>query len=426
MSTPKVTEVVGGYTFGFEAEGISIKVSRLRLHTSDSRVTGELQFLSAAGKPIFPQTSLNFTAERSRTALAKSLTELDSSLPWGDIMNSVSIRVITMARAGEPVRELDTALDVPPPEWLLEPLLYKGLPTIIFGEKAVCKSTLSLCIYTCLALPWTDNPLGWVAPTRKVKTLLCDYEVDYDVAHYNIKQLQIGMELPSFSLYYRRCSIPLADDVEQLQAHIEKLGAEAIIVDSLGPAVGGDLKDPGTALRFTSAIRQLKCSALIIGQTSKDTKSKTKSVFGSTFFEYYARNIVEIRKAQEEGEDSLDIALYNTYHNLGKRFRPMGYHLNFNGTGTHIESQPITAPELIDRIGTQARILKLLQTESPLNIAKIAEGLDLKEGNIRVVLGTLRNRGLVIRLGDKKSGITYARIVKDIVKTPSPDMENEG
>jgi len=216
--------------------------------------------------------------------------------------------------------------------------------------------------------------------------------------------LQEGMGLPAFPLYYRRCALPLADDVEQLHRHVADIGAEVIIVDSLGPAVGGDLKDPGQALRFTTALRQLKCAALVIGQTSKDRESKVKSVFGSTFFEYYARNIWEIRKVQDDGEDALDIAMYNTYHNLGRKFKAMGFHLSFNGVGTRIEKGPITAPELLERIGTQAQIQAALAHGS-MSPKGIAEECDLKEDTVRQALKRMKIKNLVVKLGDGSYGL---------------------
>lgn len=398
-SKPTISEVVGGYLFKYEKENLMLKVSRLRVHSSDGRVTGELLVsLLNNEAPIYPHTSFNFSSDRTRTTLVKTLVQVDKRKPWDEIINQVCLAVVNRAREGEPIRELFTGAPVARPQWLVEPILYKGLPTIIFGEKAVAKSTLALVIYLCLILPWSDNPLGWGVPDKSVKTLLADYEVDYEVTHYNAKRLQEGMGLAAVDVYYRRCAIPLADDIEQLQRHIANIGAEVLIVDSLGPAVGGDLKDPGQALRFTSALRQLKCASLIIGQTSKDREAKTKSTFGSVFFEYYARNILELRKVQEEGEDDMDIALFNTFNNLGRRHPPMGYHLHFNENTITIEKEEITAPELIKRIGTQARMKGLLLERGVMPVKDIAEELEITETNTRAVLSTLKKKGIVVKL----------------------------
>ena len=404
MSSPKIAETIGGYEFRWVDLELSISVSKLHVH-SDGHVTGFLDIRTTRKgfNPIlYPPTQFNFSSPRTRTSLVKELTESFPDWPWEGVIYQISLHVQDLTNRGEPVVELWTSADVPRPEWLLEPILYRGLPTIIFGEKAVAKSTLALAVYACLTLPWAENPLGWTAPARPLKVLLADWEVDANVAQWNAKQLQEGMDLGAFPLHYRRCSRPLADDVEQFQKHLANLGAEVLIVDSLGPAVGGKLNEPEQALAFTTALRKLKVSSLIIGQTSKggDTKTKAKaSVYGSTFFSYFARNIFELKRVQEEGETTLDIALYNTYNNLGRRSPAQGFHLFFNGSGTHIEQQEITAPELVARLGTQAGIRKLLLGGAK-TVEEIAESLELKESNIRVALSRLKKGGKITKIGE--------------------------
>ena len=400
MSIPKILETPQGYTYSWTDEQITIEASRLRQH-SDGRVTGEIVVKTTVQNvsPHLHQAQFNFNSTAARDKLTKLLTGRYSAVDWYAILEQTSVYTLERLRQGEPVKELWTNEDIKAPEFLLEPLLYKGLPTITFGEKAVWKSGLGLVVYACLTLPWNDNPLGWTAPSRSITALLADYETDYNVVQYNAKRLQIGMDLPAFPVYYRRCSLPLADDIEQIQRHMTSIGAEVLIVDSLGPAVGGDLKDPGQALRFTSALRRLVGATLIIGQTSKDKETKVKSVFGSTFFEYYARNIYELRKSQEEGEDTLDIALYNTYNNLGRRHKPMGFQLYFNENKVKIDRQEITAPELLERLGIQTRILSLLKSGSMSN-KEIREALETTKGNTDMAIKRLRDKSRIIKAGD--------------------------
>lgn len=319
---------------------------------------------------------------------------------WNNILEFLCVKTIQEFELGEPVREIWTSDDIAPPEWLLKPILYRGLPTILFGEKAVCKTILALVTNICLVLPWQDNPLGWTAPQRPIRTLLADYENEYDVAHYNFKRLQRGMGLPPMPLLYRHCILPLADDIEQLQAHIADKDIEVLIVDSLGPAVGGELKESAPALRFAAALRRLHCSTLIIGQTSKDKEAKVRSTYGSTFFEYLSRNVWELRKVQEEGEDSLDIAMYNTYHNLGPKFRPMGYHVSFTETETHIEKGAITARELVARIGTGEQIRQLLLKQGAMTVKDIIDKLELSNNAVRLSISRLTKKGIIQRVGE--------------------------
>lgn len=403
ISKPIVKEISGGYLFLWcegKEEVLAITVARVK--SVGDAIWAEISLEHEFEEhPKLRRIRINLLTQRGRSDITKRISELKLPLEinWTDLIEQVSNEVIERIRQGEPVRELWTSEDIPRPEFLLEPLLYKGLPTIIFGEKAVAKSTLALIVSICLILPWYDNPLGWVAPKHSVKALFADYEVDYGIAQWNIKEIQKGMGLPPLPLFYRRCSMPLVDDIEQIQRHMAEINAEVLIVDSLGPAVGGDLKDPGTALHFTNALRQLKCATLIIGQTSKERDQKTKSVFGSTFFEYYSRNIFELRKVQEEGLDNFDIALFNTYHNLGQRHKPQGFHLSFNGEGTHIISQPVTAGEFIERMGTQNRILDLLKY-APLASKDIKEQLDISFPATSMALKRLADKRKVLKVGN--------------------------
>ncbi len=216
MSKPTITEKISGFLFTWPApENIEIQVSRLHLHNSDGRVTGEL-LIKDEGAPVFPQTSFNFTSDRTRASLAKSLSEKDSR-PWADMINQLCLAVVDRAREGEPVQELWTnADDIKEIEFLLEPVIVKGVPTVVFGEKGVCKSTLSLVFYICLMLPWVDNSLEIKAPSSPVKTLILDYELPGYIAQNNLKHLQAGLDLPDLALYHRRCRVPLAEELEQV------------------------------------------------------------------------------------------------------------------------------------------------------------------------------------------------------------------
>ena len=77
MSKPSITESLGGYVFTWTDELITIKVSRMDIH-KDGRVTGELLITTEAkdfNTVLHPQTQFNFSADRTRKELIKSLTE---------------------------------------------------------------------------------------------------------------------------------------------------------------------------------------------------------------------------------------------------------------------------------------------------------------------------------------------------------------
>ena len=404
MSNVLVSEKIGGYVFAWKDLGISITVSRLIVHKSDGRVTGEIvvQSVNDAGDMIniFPSTQLNFSSDRTRVGLAKNLSVKYKQFPWGEILDQLCDGVQERARKGEPVQELWTSAEgIKPPEPLLEPILYKGLPTVIYGDKGVHKSTLALAFYFCLVLPWHDNPLGLQAPDRSVKTLILDWETEGTITQYYGKKIQDGHGLPGLIVQHRRCHLPLADDLEQIWGHILDKKAEVIIIDSLAAAAGGELNKPEIALTFFSALRQLKTTSLLIAQNSKDPESQRKTIFGSVFFTYYARNILELCKSEATSEDVFDIALFHRWCNIGKLHKPMSFNLHYNETGLIIARQPFVAAEFITKLTNDQKILEFLK-RGALKPKEVAKATGISENYARVSLSRLKKKGLVIQIDD--------------------------
>lgn len=398
ISIPVIIPKIGGYIFTWEDTGISINVSRIVVHKTDGRVTGELLGeIKEKDKIIvfLPPTQHNFSSEQTRDRLTKKLLLKYPGLPWEEMINQLSSGIHDRARQGEPVRELWTnAEDVKPPEPLLEPILYRNIPTVIFGDKEACKSTLALYFYFCLVLPWQDNPLELKVPQKSIKTLILDWEAEGEVVQYFGKRIQQGENLPALPILYRRCFMPLADDLERIHYWVENTKAEMLIIDSLGAACGGELNKAEPALKFFSALRELKRGSLIIAHNAKDPETKKKTIFGSVFFQNYSRNIFELVKGEEIEQDSANIALFHRAVNIGRHHKPMSFQLHYNKTGITIARQPFDTAEFIKKITDTQRILETLK-HGALKPKEIAKAIESNENVTRVLLSRLHKRGMV-------------------------------
>ena len=244
MNKPTTTELINGYAFEWTVPyNLVARVGRLRV-PSDGQVRGELEIIHRNGKEnyiLLVPTQFNFSSEPTRARYAKQLKEkVDLKVEWKEIFDYVSNEVLRLARSGdEPVEVY--AEDTPvPPEQLLGDLIYKGVQNIIFGEKGVSKSTLAYLLGMCLALPWRDNPLALPVPTHSIKVLVLDWETDERIFRYYVSRLQKGMGIPVCSLYYRRCTLPIIEDIEAIRNHVDQTGANLLIIDSLGAAAGGE------------------------------------------------------------------------------------------------------------------------------------------------------------------------------------------
>ena len=403
---PQVEEKLQGYDFLWKELGLAISISKVKVHASDGRVTGELLIKTANGKEeiIFPPTQFNFSSDRTRKGLAKNLSEKFEQYPWEILLDQISFAVLERARRGEPVRELWTHEEVPPLEYLIEPILIKGVPTIIFGEKGVGKSTLALVFYLCLILPWWDNPLELGVPTRSIPTLILDYELPGYIAQRNAKKLVEGMKIGSIPLFHRRCFAPLADELEQVANHLVNMKAEVVIIDSLARACGGELNKTEPANAFFEALDKLQITSLILAQTSKDIESKHKTIYGNALFTYYARSIWELCQADSLGDDVLDVALFHRWANLDKRHSDLGFHLSFNGQHTTIERQPVNVEEFKAKVNLQKAILNELKS-GKLSLKDIAGKTGRTPAQISPILSKLKRRGAILNLPNDLWGL---------------------
>jgi len=410
MSVPEIQETVGGYRLEWKDEKLAITATRIHVH-KDGRVTGEITIRTSAdgySPLLYPQSQINFSAPRTRREIANNLKEKYPDWQWDTIIDQLCYHVQHISRIGEPFHELwvDVETEVEPPEYLLKPLLQKGLPTVIFGEKGVNKSVLSLLFYACLMLPWHDNPFGLeVACDREsVKTVILDWEQDRDIVQYYLHRLCRGLGLPSVKLNYRYCRLPLNDDIEAINDYVVENGIQAVIIDSIGAAAGGELNKPEPALNFFSALRKLKVASLCIAQTSKDPESKKKTIYGSTYFTYYARSIWELCKADSTNEDENDLALFHRWANYSKLYKPMGFHLAFTDSAVRVEPQSVSLADFREKFSVMAGILDELKSGSH-SVVELASALEASEGTIRNALSRLKAKGKIISLERGKWGL---------------------
>uniref|UniRef100_A0A6H1ZQJ1 Putative ATPase domain containing protein n=1 Tax=viral metagenome TaxID=1070528 RepID=A0A6H1ZQJ1_9ZZZZ len=416
-SKPIITPQIGGYLFSWEAESLLVRVSHLRVHTSDGRVTGELQITNNnqdKSMILLPSTQFNFSSDMIRARQAKQLREKysDSKIEWVELFDFLAHTVQELARGGDVSQEVWAEDDIRDVEYLLKPLIIKGMSNIIFGEKGVNKSTTAYLAGAIVYLPWLENPLEFEVCDQAIKTLVLDYETDLATFNYYLARLKKGTNIPAFSLNYRHCILPLADDIEAIEKEIIKTGASLLIIDSLAAAAGGEdaeLKGSQSALRFNSAIRKLNTTSLIIAQTSKGQaeKSRHKTIYGSTIFTYYARNIFELCHSEEIDSNTKHLALFHRECNLARKSAPMGIRLDFNeDRSISINRESVSISEFTDKMTTQARILDVLK-RGAMEIKELAQSLDITEPNCRMAVSRLTKKGKLIKVSTGYGLLTH-------------------
>jgi hypothetical protein len=414
--TASITEQVGGYSVSWEDTAIAAKVSRLHVH-QDGHVTGMLSITHKNGHGdvrLMPNTQFNFSSEVTRAKHAKQLADKYGHLDcdWVEMFDYLGESVQSAALSGYPAVEVWADAESEAPPLLVDPLIYQGHQNIIFGEKGVAKSTLAYTLAAIMTLPEGGNALSLKVQPEVIRTLVLDWETDQKTFEWYMGRITRGMHFGPVPIFYRRCHLPLAQDIEAIADEIGRIGVKHLIIDSLGAAAGaggGELKGAESALEFNAALRRLPgITATIIGQTSKGNDTGTKkTIYGSTYFTYYARNIFELYRGKDEG-DTQYVALRHTDCNFGRKHPPMAFAITYGDRSSiAIERVSYKLSDFVETASAADVVLLVLKTGPKSNPELKGACPDLSDEAIRQATKRLRDANKITKLPDGKWGITY-------------------
>jgi len=399
-SNPEINESINRLDYTWQDMGLVITADRI----TDSG-TAELWFyhLNGNGKSLLHTAKANLLSTTTMNQLTRRMLDNSVDIPWQQVLTFVVSRTMEYQRRGEePVIIQPANADQHQPVYLIYPLLMKGVPNIVYGDKGVNKTTIALAALGILACGSIDSPSGLGARVE-TKVGILDWESNADLTTYTLARLVDSGTIPYCEIPYLRCKTNLPDEIDRIANFIKKHDIQVILIDSLGQAAGSDKFDSagkGTALRFFECLRLLNVTSLIIAQNAKGD-SNVKTIYGSTYFTYYSRNIFELRRARDTSrDDDMHVALIHQEGNYSKKFQPIGFHLTYADKSILIEAEEVNLAQLRDRIEDTEAILDFLRIERRLcTVKSISEAIDKPENRTRVVLSLLKKRSKLVNPG---------------------------
>lgn len=397
VTKPSIIHIGNVYHLHWEKEAIEIRVSRL---IEDSRSTsGEFTVSTNGGGHLY-HARVNLLSSMAKRSLAKELSgRVD--LDWDTMVEQACIETLERFRSGEPLTTVGNMPETRHLEYQLYPFCIKGEITTIYGFGGSGKSYIASLIATCIQCG--AKRLDW--NVKRGNVLILDWETRAETTDYRIKAIKAGMNItsPEFP-FYKRCHRKLADDISEIQSIVLDKSINMIIIDSVGMASGLDKDFHNSAIEFLRALRSLGVTALCI-----DHKPKTADLmFGSIYKYNEVRSVFEIKSAQKEGDNEINIAIFHRKVNDAPLLKPRSYKITFEGNEYQTDEVLFNTtsikdvPDLMGEFSLRTRVKAILLGGSK-ELEEIAEELGEKVDSIKTTL--YRNKRDFIKLTDGAWGL---------------------
>jgi hypothetical protein len=342
----------------------------------------------------------NLTSTRSRNDLARHLAKLTRDLileeiPWTELIDGLSNRILAMYYAPPELKRITPSN--PEIEFLLEPLLVKGHPSLIYAPGGAGKSFLAMFI---ALLVQNGLDLNFQKTRDPINVLYLDWEMDEHEAQRRFAMLTQG-DSDLMMPFYSQCVIPLADIIDNILQPLLKNDIKLVVIDSAAPALGGDINDASQVIRFFGAVRQLTATGitvLILTHVSKAHKEKDDAALpiGSVYFVNLSRLTWEL-KYHVEGH-AVDLALFCRKSNFGK-MPSVGFKLIFEDGFVFVSK--LRNPDALGTTKdlTQKEAILSVLLEGPATVKEIADAVGISKEQVWARLAELKREGKVRSAG---------------------------
>jgi DNA-binding transcriptional ArsR family regulator len=317
--------------------------------------------------------------------------------------------IVWFAELGEPKER----------EYLIEQIGVKGYPIVAFGAGGVAKSFAMLSAGIAIAsASGVEKWLG-LRVLEHGYALYLDFELDVEEQHRRVRDLCAGMGLPipKKLAYLSGVGISPEKAFEKTLQFVKAYEAKAVIIDSMGLAMQGDMEKGKEVLafhgRYINPLRRAGATPFIVdheGKLQTGEKHKDKTPFGSAYKAWASRSVLQfVFEEYREETSQLDIRVRQTKTNFGPKIDPIGVRFTFEEKKVLMGPYALPDEELLEEESrpVKERILIALRLEGATN-KQLQQITGASEGTIRNKLSELRADGLIT--DDGKRPVTYSLV----------------
>jgi DNA-binding transcriptional ArsR family regulator len=361
--------------------------------------------------------------QRSRPLMSSLSSPLGGSSDDDTSQADDTPEIVWFAELGEPKER----------EYLIEKIGVKGYPIVAFGAGGVAKSFAMLSAgITIASASGGDDWLG-LRVLEHGYALYLDFELDIEEQHRRVRDLCAGMgiPIPKKLAYLSGVGISPEAAFQKALTFVKEYEAKAVIIDSMGLAMQGDMEKGKEVLafhgRYINPLRRAGTTPFIVdheGKLQTGEKHKDKTPFGSAYKAWASRSVLQfVFEEYREETSQLDIRVRQTKTNFGPKIDPIGVRFTFEEKKVSMGGYTLPDEELLEEESrpVKERILVALRLEGATN-KQLQQITGASEGTIRNKLSELRSDGLIT--DDGKRPVTYHLVSSSPVHPLGDDSDD--
>jgi hypothetical protein len=305
-------------------------------------------------------------------------------------------------------------------EFVVPDLIPRYHPTTLYGWGGTAKSLIAVLLGMSIAgrrQKFFDFDVAVHGPV-----LFLDFELDADEQHRRVAQLAAGanLEIPDDLLYVSTLGVRTHEAIEFALGACEEHKVVLAILDSLGPAMVGDMAAAKDVIEFhnhyIAPFREVGTTPLLVDHQARQQAGEgyqSKGAFGSAYKEHLSRSLIQVEAGDRSAEQGiLNVRLRHKKTNFGALCDPFDVVLSFSDEKITATVRDLSSAERAQEttLNSKDRVLAALE-DGPAYPDELVETTGLTRGTIKNAITALKKAGRVEVTGEMQGQMERVRLV---------------
>ncbi len=415
---------VHAYHGGDDSTADLALLGMLAFYTQDAAQLERIFSASALGR----RSKWQNRSDYRRRTLERALRDLGEVYDWHRKNGGTAARPIKGRAASAAEDEATPALSLvrfsgrPEPgtrEFVVPGLIPRHHPTTLYGWGGTAKSLIAILLAMSVAggrEKFLDRTVAIHGPV-----LYIDFELDADEQHRRVTQLATGleMEVPQDLLYVSALGVRTHEVIAFALAACKEHAVVLAILDSLGPAMVGDMAAAKDVIEFhnhyIAPFRETGATPLLIDHQARQQGGEgyqSKGAFGSAYKEHLSRSLIQIERGDQDAEQgALNVRIRHKKANFGALCDPFDVALTFSEERITASVRELTPADRAQEstLNSKERVVAALE-DGPAYPDELVESTGLTRGTVKNAITALKRAGVAEVTGETRGQMEQVQL----------------